>query len=169
MISEMKKERITALLESIINHRKLFMGFAMIMVILYHSISSFPNKTIGMIFYPGFIGVDIFLLLSGYGLSNSFSKNKLGTFYQHRVVRIVPLFVLMILSVSIIDALIGQKTLTMFNLFANITTLSYLGLGGWFIEWYLCVLLYLCVLFPLFYKLLSAVRSDWGGICFIQS
>lgn len=118
-----------------------------------------------MIYY-GFLGVDIFLLLSGYGLSNSFSKNKLGTFYQHRVVRIAPLFLLMMLAITIIDVLIGQKSFTVFNLIANITTLSYLGLGGWFIEWYLCVLLYLCVLFPLFYKLLSAVRSDWGGDLF---
>lgn len=51
---------------SVLQNRTSSMGIAMIMVLLYH----FDQIHC----YPGFLGVDIFLFLSAYGLFLSLSK-----------------------------------------------------------------------------------------------
>lgn len=105
--------------ESILENRRLFMGIAIVMVVLYHSMGTYDNRVIRMMFYPGFLGVDIFLLLSGYGLCNSYNQNSLHTFYKHRITRLVPLFLFLALSVTFIRTHIECKDLTLWELCAT--------------------------------------------------
>lgn len=48
-------------------YRTEAIGIAMLMVVLYHINTLW--------FYPGFLGVDIFLYLRGYGLCRSYEKS----------------------------------------------------------------------------------------------
>ena len=78
------KHLISNSLQSLFENRTETMGIAMLMVLLYH--------LKGTWFYPGFLGVDIFLFLSAYGLSRSYKTNTLGIFYKRRLNRVVPLY-----------------------------------------------------------------------------
>ena len=80
-------------------YRAELMGFAIIWVILYHSGFAEPIPFVSYIsslYRGGFGGVDIFMMLSGFGLSFSMSKKKsLKAFYLSRVARIYPIYFVM--------------------------------------------------------------------------
>lgn len=141
---------------SVVKNRPISMGLSMLMVFFYH----FDQ----IHFYPGFLGVDLFLFLSTYGLCNSFEKYSLGTFYKRRIIRIVPMFMMMGIGACMIACLSHHSQLSAWDWFCNISSLNYYGLGGFVFEWYLCFLLLVYLLFPLLYKLCkSAVITRMGG------
>lgn len=79
-------------IERISKHRAVLMALAITIVVVYHFkcwINGFPWYA-GMVLQYGYIGVDIFYFLSGFGLAYSFQKNTLGTFYENRMRRILP-------------------------------------------------------------------------------
>ena len=88
------------MLELILSNRSFLMGVAMIMVIVYHLFCWVYNP-IG-IFNIGYIGVDVFLFLSGLGLSYSYEKNSIVHFYKNRIKRIYPIYLLSVLATYII-------------------------------------------------------------------
>lgn len=139
--------------ENAFNQRHLMMGVAMIMVILYHLFNVVNSKCLA-IFYPGFMGVDIFLFLSGYGLCFAFNKYDLPIFYKRRILRIIPLFVLMAFIVTLIKVSTGQSA-NIWDWFCNLSTLSYYQCGGFFVDWYLSALLLFYLTFPLLYRLMK--------------
>lgn len=51
----------------------------------------------------GYAGVDVFMLLSGYGIAKSLTRNSIKQFYIHRLQRILPLWIIMISSACIIN------------------------------------------------------------------
>ena len=77
---------------TIIDRRKELMGIAILMVLLYH-LCCWPQWNNPLrIFGHWYIGVDIFLVLSGFGLCFSYEKYNIKTFYYHRLIRIIPLY-----------------------------------------------------------------------------
>lgn len=67
--------------------RVLLMALAITLVVIYHYkcwINGLPWY-IGVIIKYGYIGVDIFFFLSGFGLTYSYKKNNLKTFYINRL------------------------------------------------------------------------------------
>lgn len=89
------------------------------------------------------MGVDIFLLLSSFGLCNSYEKNKIREFYRHRINRLLPTLIV----IAIIFIAIHRPQLkTIFNpLF-------------WFSNyWYIGFIIIMYILFPLIYKYLKKV------------
>ncbi len=133
---------------------------AILLILLCHSPCMF--------FYPGFIGVDIFLFLSGYTLCFSYETNKLSVFYFKRLKRIVPLYLVLSVAKSIMCVLNGAS-LSLWDLFCNLSSLSYYKLGGIFIEWYLSFLLILYLLFPILYKSVKRFRELFIGISILIS
>lgn len=74
-------------------HRELLMCVAIIGVVFYHlALRGIPLGRLNI----GYIGVDIFMLLSGYGISKSLQHNTISRFYKNRVRRILPMWTLMI-------------------------------------------------------------------------
>lgn len=152
-------------IERIFSNKIILSGIAILMVMLYHQP---PEGLIsGIYFYPAFAGVDIFLLLSGFGLCYSFNKYDLLQFYRRRLVRILPMLLLLGFLVSFNYA--GYKV---WDYFCNMTTLYYYHLGGDIYEWYLASLLLFYLIFPLLYKFSSILfrRNQWlsgGGILFV--
>lgn len=84
-------------------HRSFIMGIAMMMIMLHHLyFVGFPCNTLALDY--GMLGVDIFLLLSGFGIYFSLAKNwdkPIGSFYRRRLVRIFPAAILAGILVTI--------------------------------------------------------------------
>lgn len=101
---------------TIIDRRKELMGIAILMVLLYH-LCCWPQWNNPLrIFGHWYIGVDIFLILSGFGLCFSYEKYNIKTFYYHRIIRIIPLywFSLIIIFICNIFILDGDYSLKQF-------------------------------------------------------
>lgn len=122
------------------------MGTAMIMVIVYHLFCWVYNP-IGP-FNIGYVGVDIFLFLSGFGLSYSFKKNSIAQFYINRIKRIYILYLISVL----VTYLIYNLNWNLFDLFANILSIGIYTKGGINrYDWYLETLFSLYITFPILY------------------
>jgi peptidoglycan/LPS O-acetylase OafA/YrhL len=92
-------------------------GIAVLMVISFHYINnqlvkatSFPGKVLYKLTSFGWMGVDLFFVLSGFLIgtiliNNRGSKNYFSTFYVRRIVRIIPNYYLLILLFVIISAI----------------------------------------------------------------
>jgi peptidoglycan/LPS O-acetylase OafA/YrhL len=144
--------RYKMFMDRLISHRQYFMGVAIILIILSHLLYVCKEIHLLWIFYPGFVGVDIFLFLSGYGLCNSWEKNSIKEFYVRRLRRILPMFLLFQFYVCI-NQYLTDMGISWFDAFCNLTSLSFWGIGGLLLEWYLSFLLYLYLLFPVFYNI----------------
>ncbi len=137
------------------------MALAIVLVVVYHYkcwVGGFPWY-IGMILQWGFIGVDIFFLLSGFGLTYSFRKNSIGGFYKNRLIKILPCYLLMG-SILVLDRLAGGYEMSGGEILWMFSTLDYtFNHGG--VDWYVSAILQLYLLFPLFYYII--VRTRMGG------
>ena len=137
------------------SYRTFLMGLGILLVVLFHATSTFGNVFI--LFKYGFIGVDIFIFISGFGLTRSYESNRIKKFYKHRIIRILPLFVLFALCKSLLYEFFGFS-LTIKDYVYNISTLSYYGIGGQFIDWYLCSAFLFYILFPMLYLLVKSFK-----------
>ncbi len=92
-------------------HSEVIRGFSILIIIIHHlcrhAISD-PSDLI--IFYNlGHIGVGLFLILSGYGLSESYKKKGLNDFFYSKLLKIYTPFLLVnILYVTLNQQLLGQ-------------------------------------------------------------
>lgn len=146
-------------LDYILEHKPLYGGIGILMVICYHLLCIDESVPVYWLFYPGFIGVDLFMFFGGYSLCFSLEKHGLSEFYKRRLKRIAPLFILLAIAKSSLFMLRGDQ-LNLFDWFCNLTTLSYYHIGGGFIDWYLSALVLFYLLFPVLWylaKLLNLV------------
>lgn len=94
-------------MESIVekNARRYWMGLAMVWIIIFHwlqpvidneSLSSTIRTWLSRVSGSGYLGVDIFLFLSAYGLCYSFESNNFKNYLLRRLKRIFPIFLIFI-------------------------------------------------------------------------
>lgn len=141
------------------NTRYSLMGIAMILVVMFHvsqhdEYDNSVQKIMYYIFGHGWVGVDMFFLLSTYGLSFSYNNNELLRFYKNRIRRIVPLYALSLIICHIeskTDIIIALEQFSM-----QITGLAIFN-DTKDILWYMEALVLLYIFFPLFYKLTCKV------------
>lgn len=137
-------------------YRKEIMGVAMIWVMIFHcytkSLSKLNLRILYTICKHGNLGVDIFLILSGFGLYYSLSKdNHIFSFYKRRVVRIIIPWLVISCPYWIIKTFIADKeSLGVFLL--HWTGLSF-WLDGITTVWYIAFIIFLYALYPLIFKL----------------
>ena len=145
-------------LHNIQKGRSLLMGFAILWIITFHywflvgtPLTHFFNK--------GFLGVDIFMALSSFGLCFSLSKDyNYINFIKKRVLRILPTWWLLITLMLIVNLVSGNnhpQTIWQYICY-------YSGLGWWFYhnepfgiyyyEWYIPTLLLFYLFMPWIYK-----------------
>lgn len=150
--------------KQILSNRKAFMGIAILMVVAYHAYGRFGLTTnipfLNPLLGHGYLGVDIFLFFSGLGLCFSYRKNTLSTFYWNRFTRIAPLFILL----AIVRSIFYEGGLGLWGWFCNLTSLSYYGIGGCFVDWYLSALIVLYILFPFMYKRISIGGGTFNNV-----
>ena len=139
-------------------HRELLMCVAIIGVVFYHlALRGIPIGRLNI----GYIGVDIFMLLGGYGIGKSLQHNSLSKFYKNRVRKIMPIWTLMI-SLSWSIYAIGGGKMCITHLVANLSTISFYFNPDLLPEWYLATLIMFYALSPILYMILK--KAGWFGV-----
>lgn len=105
--------KIQLTISSLSQYREEYMGLAITLVVLYH-LYAWCNYGFFDMFHYGYVGVDIFMFLSGYGCCFSYNKYSSSVFYKRRFIRIYPLFFIfygiLFLSKYIIYGLLVQRS-----------------------------------------------------------
>ena len=146
-------------LKKLSKHRAVLMGFAAILIMLYHTTSASDFTRLGVagkIFSFGNAGVDIFLLLSGFGCFFSFSrKQDVRNFYTKRFKTILPVSTVCVIAFVAVNATLGISPFVK-------GILNCLRLGSDNPAWYIPFTLLMYLAFPLIYERLSKAN----GYCF---
>lgn len=145
--------------KSLINNRDFIMTIAILWIGVFH----FPINTnlpvIGFIKSIGYGGVDLFVMLSGFGLYHSLLKFdndnyiNVGAFLKNRAKRMLPSYFPFLIIWIICKKLFDKIYMT--EIFGNIT------MTGWWngdqnqFNWYLDLLLLLYLLAPIIYTLIK--------------
>lgn len=141
--------------------RYYLMGIAMILVVMFHVAQhqEWANPISKILFYVfgyGDTGVDMFFLLSAYGLCYSYNSNKLKKFYWNRFVRIIPAYPLALI-IGYCEA--GTPFMQACGDFVQqVTGIAILN-GTLDILWYMEALVLLYASFPFFYWLCRKAYS----------
>ena len=149
-------------------YRRELMGIAIIWITLYHCIAD-PVEALGIpvlraILNRGYLGVEIFLFLSGIGLYHSMHKNDaVRPFYLRRCTRTVIPWLMLSLPYWII------KTLILDKMSFRAMLLNWCGASFWLFGvksvWYVAFLLVLYALYPLIFRIQKKHRGFvWGMI-----
>jgi len=162
-------------------NRSGLMGFAAIWIMLFHMQTSGniagQYSLIAHFFGVGFSGVDIFILLSGFGLYGSYQRTKsLKRFYIKRFVRILPTFWVIILLFYVIRFLLTGT----FEFLCLLQDLSTLGIWlkplGWVDTfWYIGAIVAFYILTPILCKFIDNITLNkvivwtiiWVIMCFV--
>lgn len=155
-------------LSNISRYRSSLMGLAILWVFLFH-VGGIGVPYIDSVLAKGYLGVDIFFFLSGWGLCHSLEKSPdLKSFYVRRMMRIIPTWWLIIGSMAILQVImhlphphtIGQFILYFSGLGYWMQD-AYLGTDAIFVtyyEWYIPTLLAFYLIAPVFAK--SKARTN---------
>lgn len=163
----MKNKKETKLTFEIISkYRTLLMGIAIITIIIFHFVEDCYNANYH---YEGFIrlykivigssGVDIFLLLSGFGLYYSFKKNNnTKEFYLKRFTKIlIPYLIVAIPALFIKDILLDGAGIIKYIKDITFITLFTDGVR-W--HWYIFFISVCYLLFPYLFKVFDSSKDD---------
>jgi len=148
-------------------NRTQLMGYAILMVLVYHY-GCWVHNFFGD-YNVGFVGVDIFMFLSGWGLVFSYHKSKsVKEFYKKRAVRILPTFFLMyfiIIAYKIISPNLHESSL---SIILELTTLSYwLQTDPNPTDWFLNCIIGFYFIFPILIKKISLPLCLFTTICVV--
>lgn len=129
-------------------HRNAFMGIGTILIVFFHA--PIPVQIGNSLFHimkqRCFIGVDMFLFLSGFGLYYSILKNDKKQFYIRRFKRIYPSFCI----TTLFFCLLFKDTL-------KVTIIKLSTLGYWvglpFFAWYISAIIAFYLFFPYYITL----------------
>lgn len=139
--------------------RSELMGLALLWVMLFHAYSYHaPWRALALVQEYGYLGVDIFLFLSGLGLCGSLLRRPSVTaFWRARCARILPAYWLVVGAYSLCLIYLGRISFS-----TMLWSLS--GLHYWFqipgsFNWYVSALLAFYLLAPLWVRLLRKSPS----------
>lgn len=130
-------------------YRALLMGIATIFVYIFHDPIFTHTPAIDIVKNRLFIGVDIFIFLSGYGLYfTSLKKQSIKSFYIKRIERVYPSFLVVAGCVCLIQDSDFRETLTI------LSTIGYWW-GDSFQSWYISAIILFYILFPFYLKVFN--------------
>jgi len=132
--------------------RQPLMGLSMLAIMLFHQWFFKSNPFPFNVFHNfGHWGVDIFLFLSGMGLTRSLQSNSISTFYKRRFFRIVPSCLIFGITKYILFILLGASIIVRQAL--NIGIISIASMDLWFID----AIIILYIISPFIYKFLREI------------
>ena len=161
---ETKADSVSNGYSLIMKYRYAIMGIATIWIFIFHTwIPVFYEPSNGFttalhnieeyLRIIGYCGVDIFLMLSGMGLTYAIKKGSLARFYYRRIRRIF----LPYLAAALIRWPIDQWSVREF--FENATGLSFFVKHIHTFCWFVPAIITLYLIFPLYYKFFSKAKS----------
>lgn len=134
-------------LKDISTYRSELMGWAILWIMMLHFTFT-QIKPFGFLAQYGFAGVDIFMLVSGFGLFFSLEKNsQIIPFYKKRFLRIFPTYYILGLFASIL--LYHDNVITYLFRYSTIGFWT----GGVYGEWYIPSIVFLYIFTPIIKKL----------------
>lgn len=144
-------------LEGRSKHRTIFMGIAIVCIMLCHNTLVVPQQlqlTRQVLSAMFQCGVDVFMLLSGLGLYYSFRKGqKAGAFWKKRFAKILPSYIIVALGCGIV--FVGLlRTLTLQQYIYKYCLITFF-LGGELNLWFIAAILLLYIVFPSLYAALE--------------
>lgn len=145
------------------NNRSYVMGLAIIFVFIFH-IFSFTNEyrnTDFIIFNRGYLGVDIFFVLSTFGLCFSYERNTLRQFYKNRIERLYPLYIIFLLLVYILYKEPSSLYKSIIYQTTGLSTFYYFHTN---LEWYTPALILTYILFPILFYIGKKIQNMNIGI-----
>ncbi len=140
-------------------HRKAIMGFAALYIFVFHEYQ--PILTPGSLWFKlffgirhlGFMGVDIFFLLSGIGLTYSIHKSGISMFYYKRLRRIAFPF----LCIGIIRAIYDKWFFVEF--IKNVTGINFWTRSIYSYLWFVPAIATFYLIFPLYNKVFEKMSN----------
>lgn len=134
------------------DHRSWLMGFAILWIIAMH-FCMYGNLMhywlVEIIVGRGYLGVDIFLFLSCYGLGFSYERNTLGGFYSRRLTRLFPMYLLFLAIVLFFYGSCYQES------WIELAVYQVTGLASFRhtdVEWYVPALIVIYAMYPLLFR-----------------
>lgn len=147
-------------------NRQLLMGIAILGVLIGHwfALSGHPADNImlrTLNFIPQLVFTQGFLLLSGFGLFYSFSKNgDIVAFYKRRFSRLFIPFTFMICPFLIYYIIAGD--INGWQFIGRLTSVSYWLEGNYYGMWYIALSVVLYLLYPVLHKLMMSKDVFWN-------
>lgn len=152
--------------KQISKYRGVIMGIATIWILIFHAwipVFNNPTNQVTTVFHhieeyirlTGFYGVDIFLLLSGIGLTYAIKKDSIGKFYYRRLRRVLPPF---LVATLISWPVRGWTFLTFIQ---NVTGYSFYFNHIHSFCWFVTAIITLYIAFPAYYKLFSMAKNKF--------
>lgn len=138
-------------------YRDSLMGIAILWIVFYHSHIGFEKSgflSLLLIFLKatGYLGIDIFFFVSGFGLMVSWYKksNKLFFFYKRRFLRIMPMYWFFLSIDLVISNLFGKPITNLETIFSFYTGLSFFISRINYVHWFISAILLCYLIFPFF-------------------
>ncbi len=147
-------------ISKISTHRAPLMGFAMIMIIIFHTDIIYPHW-LDLIKNFGDFGVNLFFAISGFSMCYAWKKNPdTKIFLKNRLLRIL----VYVLPISILWNLfaIAIKETTIASAVLKILTLQY-WIDGNLFQWFVSAIIIFYLITPLWMKLYDRSRN----LCFV--
>lgn len=156
-------------LNGISKHRTIFMGLAILCIMLCHNTIAVPEAFSDIRRVPSQIlqcGVDVFMLLSGLGLYYSFNKNSdIVSFLGKRYVKIFPPYIIVVALYGILR-IVFQKDITFAQYTWKFSPFSFF-VEGELSLWFVPAILLLYTIFPCLYSALQHNSKNFVISCFI--
>lgn len=149
------------------DNRTYLMGVAILWIVFFHiylwcNMSGIATSWWIELFDKGALGVDVFLMLSAYGLQASMEKNKIGRFYLNRAKRLFPTYIFFLVTLFLtferhcpIDRMIEQSIcqITGLSLFKYPEFFS----CGFCFDWFTPAIVFVYICFPLISRVVDRV------------
>lgn len=147
---------------SVSKYRTPLMGFAMLWIMLFHIGINIP--IIGTLTQKGYLGVDIFIFLSAYGLYYGYKKDNCNKkrYYIKRLLRILPSYYFVMVVFFVLSSVLeSNHNFSVVTLFQQITTLGFFipDLNWSYFLWYIPGILFLYLIFPLLFNWLEYFKK----------
>ena len=153
-------------LDKIIKYRSVWMAFAILWVILFHSMVKIPNSTLDFIKSIGYGGVDIFIFASGLGCYYSLSKDSdPNRFLKRRFDKLMPTF-WCFLTVFIIYKKL-HKGIGISAIIGNILCIQTFTFKGNSFNWYICCIWLFYFLAPYIYSHTNRIKKNLSAVSYI--
>ena len=143
-------------------NRYYLMGIAIIWIVLFHvffwaDMSNIKTTWWIELFDKGALGVDIFLLLSAFGLQASLDRNSIGVFYQNRIKRILPIYLFFLLFLFLVFERGCPFYRVVIQCLCQMTGLSLFKYPEFFscgfcFDWFTPAIIFLYIVFPVISK-----------------
>lgn len=144
------------------DNRYYLMGMAIIWIVLFHvylwtDMSDIKTTWWIESFDKGALGVDIFLLLSAFGLQASIDHNSIGRFYQNRLKRLFPVYLFFLFCLFLVFERNCPLDRVVIQCLCQITGLSLFKYPEFFscgfcFDWFTPAIILVYIVFPIISK-----------------